>query len=661
MSGVDSNAFSSFPVCVILGLVLLLVAGGMLVGKRVVRMSIPGWFSLLVGCYFLVRCLNSYSVVDSWCEAVLIIGAFVYYVAGVYVAQNESYKSIRLVLAVALLLNMLVFWAAGQPWFELAWTGRAANTPAGANSVPLTLFVYKNFAGVFLCVAGCALGTWSLQRCSGVSRWCLLLISALGVLLSFVCGTRAVYLVLPVCLVGAWVCLLVTRMAENRKLGAGIIAGGFVAMVAGGVALYDLLFGHVLVGVFSGVDSHLRYLIWASVCEVLPSASLWGYGANAAQWEIVPFYNEWQLPNYAHNEYLQLWSDYGIIGLLCAIAVLVIHIVQGFCCMASEEVNKKRRTCAFVAMLILMPVALYALVDFPWHSFALLSMCAFACGILASPFSHRRSSWFSGRRWAVSSCAPMVSVRAESRLGKVVLLFAILALLVGSCWFANKLFPAWHAQWEYAALCKPGVDPQGNQRRDVIAGLMPAYPSPALADTYFMLPPYNPDPAEREMLLKRAMAANPKQLFTAVMLVDVLGEQGKCREAEMIMRAVYAGDSMKNSCLSSWSSYYALNLLRWGRVEMQQGNYAVALSMFDYALKIHSVSRISFALPWRSGNQPWEEHGGIKPWLPKYIATAAQDLRMLRLLGVQPDDSWMQPLTPGGRPALYQSLVKAAR
>lgn len=661
MSGVDCHAFSSYPVCIALSAVLLLVLAGMLAGLRLVRMSLTGWFSLMAGGYFLVRCLNSYSVVDSWCETVLILGAFVYYVAGIYCAQNQSYRGIVAVLAAALVLNLLAFWAAPQPWFELSWTGRAAQTPAGANTVPTTLFVYKNFAGVFMCVAGCALGLWAAWKSHGVARVLLLLLSACSVICSFACGTRASYLTLFLCIVGIWLFSLLKALLANRRLGVGIVGFGFILFVALVVALYDFFFGHHLVASFSDVNSHLRYLIWSSVFEILPRVPEWGFGANATQWEIVPFYDEWHLPNYAHNEYLQLWVDYGPVGVSLACVLLLLHVVQGGRCVASEEAGENRRMAASMAMLILVPVAVYALVDFPWHSFAFLSMCSFACGVLASPFRYAQGSLFSSRKWAAGCRPPVVGIRAQHWPGRVLLIGGAVLLLLLSSRFVLVLRPAWHAQWEYNELCAPGRDADGNQRRALIAGLMPRYPSPALADTYFMLPPCAGDLQRRERLLKQALSANPKQLFTVVMLVDVLGEQGKCREAEMLMRQMYEGDGMKCACLANWPAYYAFNLLRWGREEMRKGNHGVALSMFEYALKMNEKSRISFSVTYRKGPQPWKEYGGIKPGLPALLQTTRRDVSMLRMIGARPDDSWQQPMEPGGKPALYCSLVRQAR
>ena len=659
MSGVDAHAFSSYPACVALVGVLALAAWGLLRGARLVRISWLGWCSLLAGGYFLVRCLCSYAVVDSWCEAVLILGAFVYYVAGVYAAQLPRHGVLFAVLGGALLANVVAYCLVDIPGFELAWTGRASQTPAGPNSVPTTLFVYKNFAGVFLCLGGCALGAWSLWRQAGVWRVMGVLVSVVSVALSFACDSRSVYMLLPLALLGGWLMSLLLRVCSGRRLGWWNALLGVLLLVAGGLVLYDFLFGNQVVSAIFGVNSHLRYLIWRSVCEVLPGVPWYGCGANVTQWEIVPWYNEWQLPNYAHNEYLQVWVDYGLFGLVLVLGVLLLHVLQGLRCMVSDYERSDRRLLAGLAALMLLLMAVYAVVDFPWHSFALVALCAFLCGVLASPFVRGSESVFGRRRWAAGSHAAVLQVRAERWPGRVVLLVVMSGLGVLAGWLAVTLRPAWKAQWEYETLCCPGVDDSGDARRALIAGLVPLYPSPALMDTYFMLPPpLQPNLALREQLLKTALAANPRQLFTLTMLVDVLGSEQKFAEADRLMREYYVGDSMPDSCLNDWPSYYGYNLLIWGRYEMQQGNHARALSLLTYALALDKATHLNFTLTWRKGPQPWNEYGGIKPGLRRFVKDCEVDVRMLRAIGVQPDDSWRQAYTPGGKPALYGELLR---
>ena len=660
MGGVDAHAFSSFPVCVVLAVVVGLVVLGLLLGYRVVRMSWLGWVSLLIGGYFLLRCLNSYAVVDSWCEAVLILGAFVYYVAGVYAAQSRSYAYMFYILGAVLLLNMLAFVVVRQPWFCLEWLGRAPQTQSGGNLLPATLLGYKNFAGVFMCLGGVLVGVWGMWMQRGWQRIIWLLVAFASLVVSFMCGTRAVYILLPALLILVWGLHVTWRMATDRKLRWFDFMLIITLVSTFGVFVYSLLCGGAVSEIIKNTDSHLRYLIWSSICEILPSVPVFGCGANTAQWEIVPYYCEWQLPNYAHNEYLQAWVDYGFVGLLLVLFIVLSHTIWGIRCLFSEHVSNNRVVFVVACCLVLVGIAAYAVVDFPWHSFALVSLTAFAAGGLSSPYLYRQFSIFSCRSWAAGH-APVVPVTAQKWLGKMVLVFLAIGLGGCSVYLGKKLQAAWVTQWEYNALCQPGVDPRGDARRECIAREIATYPSPTLADTYFMLPPYNPDYAEREYLLRTAMAGNPRQLFMVIMLADVLGQQQKFIEAEQLMREHYVGEAMPASLLSNWPAYYAYNLLIWGRYEMQQGNHAKALSLMEYALKIHEVSALRFDVTWRKGDQPWNEYGGIKPGFPQLLQTVKRDVHMLRLIGTLPDDSWQQPMTPGGKPAMYRKLVNRER
>ena len=648
MSGVDEHSFSAFPACVALVTVLLLVMVGILSGCKLVRMPVLAWCSLGAGAYFLIRCLHSYAVVDSWGVAGMILAAFVYYVAGVYIAQNERYKGVCLVLGVALVLSMLALWMVRQPWFALEWLGRATHTPEGSNNLPRALFIYKNFAGFFFVSGGLALGAWALWGSRGTKRMWLLALALGAVCASFCCGTRVPFFIAPLGLLGIWLLNTLLVMGSEQKQSVLNLVMTLVVLGAFGGLLYDVFFGSGVAEFFNNTESHLRYKIWSAICEFLPNAPLWGLGTNAAEWEIIPYYNEWYLPNYAHNDYLQAWTDYGIIGLLLVLSIIVLHVMQGCRTVMSNLVDVQRRRFVAVAVLVLVMIAAYAAADFPWHSFSLVSMTAFACGVMASPIPTRRSG-----NWDSSSRSSIIPVRAQNGFGKCVLL--LLGCGLGGCaaWLGTKLYPVWKAQWEYNALSAPGADEYAVARRSIISDLMPLYPSPALMDVYFTLPQYNVDHAESERLLKMALAANPKQLFTVVILAEVLDSQDRFEEAERLYRRNYAGECMPSTGLGRWPSLYAYHLLRWSRFEMRRNQTAKARSLIEHALAMDAKDYIHFRMPYRGGHRPWLEQGGIKPYARSVIQSCKRDIRLFNLIGIQPDHGWKQPFAPGEKGALY--------
>ena len=653
LSGVDSTAFSAFPVCVVLLVVSVLVAGCLLLGYRVVRMSALGWCSLAAGGYFLCRCLNSYAVVESWGESALIVGAAVYYVAGVYVAQNKRYSGVLCVMLAALVLSILAWWAVQQPWFCLEWTGRATYTPEGKNSVPMALLVYKNFAGFFFIAGGVALGGWALWAQRGIKSVLLSAVAVLAVAVSFFCSTRAPLFLAPIALLGLWVFDVLVRLYSGQKIGGVSYVIGVVFGVLLLVGVYDFFFGRTLSAFFDGTDSHGRYALWSAVCEVLPNAPAWGCGAASVQWETIPFHRGTHLANLAHNEYLQVWADYGIIGLGCMLTIIVWHVVAGLRCVASDKISVERRALTAVSLLLLVFVSAYATADFPWHSFALVGMSAFSCGVLSSPFPYVRDA----HKWSSSSQPPVVGVRAQGKPGALLLLVLALGCGFWCVWLGEKLYPVWHSQWEYNRLSTGDGDPYAHKRRELIAGLLPGYPDSALMDTYFLLPAYNTDWRERERLLRIALEANPKQMFVVSMLAEVLGKQKRYADAEQLLREKYTEAGLHVSGLHNWPGVYAYNLLMWAREDMKRQQYGLALSKMQYVLKIHQWKRVQFGILRNHREHEGRKKTRIKPWLDDVIRGCKRDVRMMELLQVQPDDSWREPLTPGGIPSLYSSIV----
>lgn len=200
MTLLGANAYSYLPVLAGLVLAVLLCVIALLRGGSVVALRWLGWCSYAVGGYFLVRCLwvDGCSVVESWREAGIICGCFVFYAAGMLVAQNERSQGIGAILTTALLLNVAGFFVAKLPGACPEWFGRPSVGLSGRNNLPVTLYVYKNFAGMFLMLCG----SLPLMRLlwTAPRRWYVWLMALLGLggmAVSFFCGTRSVWMLLP--------------------------------------------------------------------------------------------------------------------------------------------------------------------------------------------------------------------------------------------------------------------------------------------------------------------------------------------------------------------------------------------------------------------------------------------------------------------------------
>ncbi len=666
MTLLGGNAYSYLPALVGLVLAVLLGVTGLLRGGSVVALRWLGWCSFAVGGYFLVRCLwvDGCSVVESWREAGIICGCFVFYAAGMLVAQNERSQGIGAILTTALLLNVAGFFVAKLPGACPEWFGRPSVGLSGRNNLPVTLYVYKNFAGMFLMLCGSLpllRLLWTAPR-----RWYVWLMALLGLggmAVSFFCGTRSVWMLLPLLVFLGLFLWLLFHIFSERKLGWGGFAVAAVLVAGCCVAGYEFFLGGNWMESASQIDSHLRFYIWRLVCSVSADAPLWGNGASSAGWMITPIFNEWEWPNYAHNEYLQAWCDYGIIGLVCMAFIIISHLVAGLRTMASEFVSPARRVKAAMAFITLACMAACAGLDFVWHDFSLACMTAFACGLLASPFPHSREGLFSNKNWARGSHASHVPVKKQGLVGAAVQAAVLLVIVAVCVTLVPRLWPAWKAQWRYNGLATEVSLEKHAARHALLAEIMETYPDSVLVDEYFRVMSSGESVEDRERMVRLALQGNPHQLFMVPILVDNLMVQRRNEEAEILMRRMYPGDGLRNCMLNNWAAFYVLNLLEWGQNEMFAGRTERGYSMMEYAFNIarHAGYTTDFLLRWRAGDQPWTEYGGVKPNLKPFMEARRSDVALCRLLKIEKDDSWQQPLEPGGKPALYQAQQQPPR
>lgn len=650
MGVADANAYSYVPLLAGLALVVLLAVSAMIRGAKVVQLSATAWLSLGVGCYFLVRCLCSFSVVESWREASIILGCGVFYVAGVYAAQGRSVRTVLLLLLIAAGFNALYFGLMKGTDVPMEWAGRPAVGPGGINNRPTTLFVYKNHASAFLAMVGMLLFALALWwRALRGWRFALCLPALVCVLLSAECHSRAPFFLLPVMAVAGWVLWVVLKLYEDDRLGMGAILSGFAILSLAGVAACSAFFDRDIIRFFEDTDSHGRFSIWQETCRLLPDAPLWGHGASSVQWLVmeqpnlkVSFFG---MANFAHNEYLQVWMDYGLIGLGLTVFVVGWHICRGLMVMASETVSPRQRVLTALAVLCLAGWSCVSMVDFFWHHFAIAGMTAFAAGMTASPYP------YTNVRKGVRR-----SVAVQTPRGKGALAFVGMAVVALCLWLGQKSLPAWEAQWAFNRLSQPGADENGAARHALLASLVPQYPATELMDQYYRVPRDCDDWQQEVGLLRTTLAANPHQLYTAMMLAEMLSRHGQCEEAETVYRRYYPGDGSDRTSHADWANMYALNLLRRGQRMWASGNIPMAYSLMQYGLRIvkHQPSLWSVDIKYRSDEHVWQKNGKYMPNWKKYIQSRKQDIAVMRMLNTEPDDSWQAPMEPGGKPALYR-------
>lgn len=646
MGVADANAYSYTPLLAGLALVILLALSAMIRGAKAVQLSFTAWLSLGVGAYFLIRCLCSFSVVESWREASIILGCCIFYLAGVYAAQARSARPLIGVLGIAVVLNLLYFALMQGTDIPMEWGGRPSAGPGGENHRPVTLFVYKNFAGAFLIISGViltAMSLWFRQR-----AWSCLLGGGLGtcaVLVSAECGTRSVIWLAAVLVFVGGLIWFILRLNEQESLGGSDVVIGFLFLSCCGILMGWIFLDPDCLSFFSSINSDGRYPIWGLVCRVLPAAPPWGYGADSVQWITLPVNSRSFLSvNFAHNEYLQAWCDYGLIGLFAMIGLLFWHCCRALAIIAEEGVSVTRKRLTAAAFMCLLAWCSAAACDFFWHHFSIAGMTAFSLGLIASPYPSENPR--KARRRKVLTQGPF---------GKSVLGLCGMLSVTLCCWLIHTEWPVWLAQWEYNEISHSQSDADGSARRQLLAKLIPLYPASELMDTYMLLPGKEREQAEQEIeLLRIVLRGNPLQLHMVMRLGSRLSEARHFEEAEELFRTHYPNDGMNSRRLADWSAPYAMHLLRWGQHCLYSGEQAKGYSLINYAMSIIDKDGLVHSRTRRFGKQVWVPFPNRDPenW-KRYLRARRQELQILSMLQIEPDDSWQAP-DASGKPALYR-------
>jgi len=656
----DNLAYSQVPLLMGLVIVVCLILWGLIRGAKIPAFSSVVWLSLLSGFYFLWRASTSYAVLEGYADMGLILACMVFYVMGFIFAQSpRAGKLMSLVIVIALMLNVVFLVLMRMPQLNLSlnFLGRADVGLTGPHSRHSAFFLYKNFAAFFFVVGGVfVLCRQFWQGHFSMKSVALALFAIFVIGFSFLCSSRVVYIILPFVLCLAWFLSFILRIHSGRSVRWFDIMFFLLSLASIGGALLDFVYGHELRAFVMGIDTHLRFMIWGDILKILPDAPLIGYGAGAAQWEIIPIFNEWNSPNYAHNEYLQLWADYGIIGLVLGLSIVFIHAVSAYATLSMNALPDSRRILVQGALLILLSLSIYAFLDFPWHQFALLSLSAFCCGIVVSPVSGKGYSqlFFSGSTSA--HIAKKSSLKAQGAKGKVLLMISLTAIAVALSFLIIKHAPVLKAQWEYDFALKDASYDEAARER-ILLDAFDRYPEVNIVTRIMSGSRLGVDVDECEAMMLKSLEYNPKQLFMRVNLSELMERKGNHAAVESMLRDAYTGDGMPACRLTWWPTYYGYNLLVWGTKIKAAGEHGKAFSILDHALSMHAHMPLIINTTWRNVARPWNE-GMDRPGLRELLRVTKDDVAFYRMLGIKKDDRWKEPMREGGKTAIYSWTVK---
>lgn len=292
-------------------------------------------------------------------------------------------------------------WAFGQ-----FWTG-ASLFPQGPN--PASTFINRNFFAEFV---ACALpfGALLLLR-ARQSAMVAVLAASVGLIVTgiFMTGTRAA-------LIALWLQLLVVlpliawRCRRQlawpgwsrglRMLAAGVLVGTVVALGAVPSANRKILDeGHgatALERAFKraqqiGPRDHslgIRMVMWRATLNAIAARPITGVGAGAWESEI-PLYqaegSQLETDYYVHNEFLQLVSEYGLVGWIFLLLLAAYLLRAAWHTLRDEDAQADaERPWRAVFLCSLLALMVVSNIGFPWRMAATGALFALCLGGLAA-------------------------------------------------------------------------------------------------------------------------------------------------------------------------------------------------------------------------------------------------------------------------------------
>ena len=384
--------------------------------KKSVDIGCPefGWLLLVSVAaifYFVGRALLS-PVWDLGVEDLTLIfcAGILYLVAG-YVVRGK--RGIHLRLGLAWVVIVLLLMHVGSCFLQL-WGGEgyslslyfAGVKQTNASHITGMYSYYGSFAN-FAVMAGLlclSLAIWG--RFSFKSRGLLLSLSIISLSFSLWSLSRSAALSLVVGLIVYFVLLGVSLAKQNffHKLSSlNFVWLGFmmlVIVVLGASYVFKQRGG---IGIEAISESDARAQFWSMAAEQWTYHPIVGAGSRSYSYECFRYWNpnlptSQANPEFVHNEYLQLMTDYGIVGLLLVLVLFFGHLWFGIkrVNLLAEKIALKglRKGSHSMALLIagvsgMAATCVHIIFDFRMHLLAnlLLFVC---CVVWILPLSNPR-------------------------------------------------------------------------------------------------------------------------------------------------------------------------------------------------------------------------------------------------------------------------------
>ncbi len=121
---------------------------------------------------------------------------------------------------------------------------------------------------------------------------------------------------------------------------------------------------------------------WRDTMVMIQDAPILGFGPGSYKWRYSP-YQTWETNiwvDYTHNEYLQLWAEYGLVGLI--IMLLIVGSIVYHCLRSYLKAELSRDICLTAGFLGALVAALgHAIFDFNLHVLSLVHLLVLYGGV----------------------------------------------------------------------------------------------------------------------------------------------------------------------------------------------------------------------------------------------------------------------------------------
>lgn len=309
------------------------------------------WLPLLmvpVSVYFLARAWFS-PVWDLGVEDLMLaLPAAIFYLLAGHALTGKRAVKLRLGLAWAVLLLLLLHIASA--WMQMRggdgfsavfhWMGSKRISEDHVTGMYGYYGSFANFAVVagLLCLS---LGVWG--RCMGLIRGIIFLLGLAALVLAVLSQSRSAVISMFFGLLVLSVLVGISFAHQSHdikkratRLAASVISILLIAALAACVWIIQTRAGENNKGELNPIfDSVARLNFWPMAYEQWVDYPLIGAGARSFSYLCNVYWNPNLSPMHAdpefvHNEYLQLLSDYGLVGLLLILAAMTSHLYIGW-------------------------------------------------------------------------------------------------------------------------------------------------------------------------------------------------------------------------------------------------------------------------------------------------------------------------------------------